>query len=118
MSFYDAFKDALSLAQKADNLELYKQLLDLSAQALDLQTENAKLKEENDQLKKRKINEERIVRHRQPYITMSDDDKRLKFCATCWESEQNLIQMKEMTEYSVRRLLCPKCKNSCRTDSD
>ena len=46
MAFYDAFKDAIALAQKADNIELYKQLLDLSAQALDLQAENAKLKEE------------------------------------------------------------------------
>ena len=45
MAFYDAFKDAITLAQKADNIQLYKQLLDLSAQALDLQAENAKLKE-------------------------------------------------------------------------
>ena len=37
MGFYDAFKDVVKLAQKADNLELYRQLLDLSAQALDLQ---------------------------------------------------------------------------------
>ena len=36
MGFYDAFKDALSVAQKADNVELYRHLLDLSAQALDL----------------------------------------------------------------------------------
>ena len=46
MSFYDAFKDVLSVAQKADNVELYKKLLDLSAQALDLQAEIARLKEE------------------------------------------------------------------------
>ena len=29
MGLYDAFKDALSVAQKADNVELYRQLLDL-----------------------------------------------------------------------------------------
>ena len=36
-----------ALAQKADNVELYKQLIDLSSQALDMQTEIAKLREEN-----------------------------------------------------------------------
>lgn len=52
MSFYDAFKDAMSIAQKADNVELYRQLLDLSSQALDLQAEVLRLKEENAELKK------------------------------------------------------------------
>ena len=31
MSLYDAFKDAMNMAQKADNIELYRQLLDLGA---------------------------------------------------------------------------------------
>ena len=52
MGIYDAFKDALNVAQKADNVELYRKLLDLSAQALDLQAENARLKEENAELRK------------------------------------------------------------------
>ena len=67
MGFYDAFKDALNVAQKADNVELYRQLLDLSAQALDLQEENARLKQENSELRKVKDLEAHIVRHMQPY---------------------------------------------------
>lgn len=63
MGFYDAFKDVVKLAQKADNLELYRQLLDLSAQALDLQEENIKLKEEIYNLSKEKEVERHIVRH-------------------------------------------------------
>ena len=43
MGLYDAMKDAINLAQKADNIELYRQLLDLSAQALELQAEVARL---------------------------------------------------------------------------
>lgn len=77
MAFYDAFKDAIALAQKADNIELYKQLLDLSAQALDLQAENAKLKEENTELKKKKDVEGQIIRHRDPYITLKDEKRPL-----------------------------------------
>ena len=52
MSFYEAFRDAMNMAQKADNIELYRQLLDLGAQALDLQAEVARLREENAELKK------------------------------------------------------------------
>ena len=78
MAFYDAFKDAIALAQKADNIELYKQLLDLSAQALDLQAENAKLKEENTELKKKKDVEGQIIRHRDPFRFLSGSDKNVR----------------------------------------
>ncbi len=45
MSFYDGFKDVLSVAQKADNIDLYRKLLDLSAQALEMQDEITQLKQ-------------------------------------------------------------------------
>ena len=119
MAFYDAFKDAVALAQKADNIELYKQLLDLSAQALDLQAENARLKEENAELKRKKVDEDRVVRHGQPYLTLTDDNQQLKYCAVCWDSERVLIQMKELSEWTSedKRLHCHKCGNSCRLDN-
>ena len=119
MNFYDAFKDVIRIAQKADNIELYRQLLDLSAQALDLQAENARLKEENEDLKKRKINEERIIRHKQPYLTMMDDELDLKYCSVCWDSEQLLIQMRTSSEWTSEKtlLVCHKCNNRCGLDS-
>ena len=46
MGLYEALKDAVSIAQKADNIDLYRKLLDLSAQALDMQSEIARLKRE------------------------------------------------------------------------
>lgn len=120
MAFYDAFKDAIALAQKADNIELYKQLLDLSAQALDLQAENAKLKEENTLLKKARIEEERLVWHKQPYLTMMDDDQQIKYCSVCWGVSHKLIQMKEMVDSpsygSGISLYCHNCKGHCRPE--
>lgn len=59
MGFYDAFKDAINLAQKADNIELYRKLLDLNAQALNLQEENMRLRQENAELKNK-----RTLRHK------------------------------------------------------
>lgn len=120
MGFYDAFKDVLYLAQKADNIDLYRQLLDLSAQALELQSENVKLKEENEQLKKNKFNEARIIRHKQPYLTLSDDEQQIKYCSVCWDTTHIMVQMKEVVNSanygSGLSFYCHVCKNHCRSD--
>lgn len=122
MGFYDAMKDALNLAQKADNIELYRQLLDLQAQALDLQAENSKLKGQISELQTLRDIEKRITRHQHPYLTLIDDEIPIKYCAVCWDSDQKLIQMNETTEsiYSAswRTLQCHKCHNRCRLDGN
>lgn len=114
MSFYDAFKDAISVAQKADNVELYRQLLDLSAQALDLQAEVAKLREENFELKKSKDISEKIVRHEEPVITLEDDDKNLYYCSHCWDSENMLIQINCHNDGTFN---CPHCTSQGNYDN-
>lgn len=113
MGFYDAFKDVLTVAQKADNVELYRQLLDLSAQALDLQEENARLKRENEDLKKQKDIESHIVRHNQPFITLDDDEQHLPYCAVCWAKENKLYQMLRQSYYETTKAICKNCKNRC-----
>lgn len=113
MGFYDAFKDALSVAQKADNVELYRQLLDLCAQALDLQEENARLKSENAELRKAKDLEARIVRHKQPFISLNDDEQHLPYCALCWAKENKLYQMKILQDRGYTSVYCKNCGNKC-----
>ena len=114
MGIYDASKDALNVAQKADNVELYRKLLDLSAQALDLQAENARLKEENTELRKIRDLEQSIIRHNQPYISISDDERQLPYCAVCWAKENKLYQMKMLNTYGVAEVYCKNCGNKCR----
>ena len=93
MSFYDAIKDAASLAQKADNIELYRQLLDLGAQALDLQSEVARLTEENKQLKQNAVLEQRILRNEQPFFTLEGENQDIRYCVNCWAKNRVLIQL-------------------------
>ena len=64
MGLYEGIKDVAKVVQQADNIELYRQLLDLSAQALDLQAENGQLKEELHELKKKQDLEENIIQLR------------------------------------------------------
>ena len=118
MSLYDGIKDVAKIVQQADNIDLYRKLLDLSAQALDLQADNAKLKEENAQLKKQKDYEKRIRRHLQPYLTIEGEEPTVFYCSVCWGSDNKLIQMRVVreTDYYSSSLSCIKCANRCRFD--
>lgn len=114
MSIYDACKDIITIAQKADNLELYRQLLDLSAQALDLQEEVARLREENLALRKAKDISEKIIRHKEPVVTIEGDDKNLYYCSHCWDSENMLIQINCHRDGTFN---CAHCKNGGNYDN-
>lgn len=107
MGLYDAMKDAINLAQKADNIELYRQLLDLSAQALELQAEVARLKEENAELRKKEDLSSSIVRHAKSFITKDGDEANLRYCSHCWDADQKLIQLRCDEEDAT--FVCPHC---------
>ena len=108
MCIRDRFKDVLSVAQKADNIDLYRKLLDLSAQALEMQDEITQLKQENAELKKYKDIEAKIVRHDQPFISLAGEDSDVLYCATCWGMEKKLIQVK--CNCNNGEFKCPKCE--------
>lgn len=104
MGFYDAFKDAIAVAQKADNIELYRQLLDLSAMALDMQNEISELKSEVIELRRARDLENRIIHHKTkkapseyspeyPYITLNGDTENIRYCAICWGKNRQLIPL-------------------------
>lgn len=102
MGFYEGLKDAINIAQKADNIDLYRKLLDLSRDALDLQEENSRLKQEVLELKSVKSTEEKLVHHiskesgwhmEHPYVTLKDDPLNIRYCAICWAKDKQLIQL-------------------------
>ncbi len=96
MGFIGDIKDAASMIQKADNIELYAKILDIQAQAMDMQEEIRKLKEENVELKKVKDIEEDMVRDcttHIPYFTLKSDPNKIKYCATCWGLYGKFIQL-------------------------
>ena len=66
MAIYDFIKDALTIAQQADNVDLYKKLLEIGRMALDLQNENAELKKKIEEYARAQKFEEDIVRHTEP----------------------------------------------------
>lgn len=101
MGIYDAFKDALSIAQKADNIELYQKLLDLSNQAIELQNEvyelteaNRKLKLRITELQKTSIVEEDLELLPDGYLirkSEKESGKNVIYCAACWQNYKKLM---------------------------
>lgn len=115
MGLYDAMKDAINLAQKADNIELYRQLLDISSQALELQAEVTRLREENVALKKRRDMTSKIIRHEEPCVTLEGDEKKLYYCSHCWDSQELLIQVNCHADGTFE---CPHCQAKGNYDNN
>ncbi len=108
MGLYEGIKDVAKVVQQADNIELYRQLLDLSAQALDMQAEIARLKEENEALKKKRNMADKIIRHLEPYITLEGEKPTLVYCSHCWDADGRIVQLN--CNESNGTFSCPHCR--------
>lgn len=97
----------MNLAHKADNIELYRQLLDLSAQALDLQAEVARLRDENAELRRSHDLEPDIEYYVDAFVTRKSDSKPIKYCVACWVDKKKLVPLQDIgwSNYD-----CPLCK--------
>ena len=104
MGLLETIKDTVSIIQKADNLDLYKQILDIQKQALDQQEEIQRLREENRALKKKAAEKKKIVRHGEAVITLKGEQQ--VYCATCYGKDDKLIQM----VLSDKCYYCPNCQ--------
>ena len=89
MGLYEGIKDIANVVLKADNIDLYRHLIELSAQALELQNEINRLNNENMELKKTRDLENRIERCEESYITLKNDAPKILYCSHCWDSEEN-----------------------------
>ena len=106
MGLYEGIKDAIGIAQKADNIELYRQLLDLGAQALEMQSEIARLTAENEELKKAKDIESDIEYYVDAFVTRKTNEKPIKYCAACWIDKKKLVPLQDIQYDNYECQLC------------
>jgi len=109
MGWYEAIKDGISVAQKADNLPLVKNLMDAQQQIFDLISENERLKEKIRQLEKAEDISAKIERHEDAYITLADDPEKRIYCSCCWDTKGVLVQGQKTSEGEYH---CPSCGNN------
>lgn len=106
MGWYDAIKDGIAVAQKADNLPLVKDSLDAKQQIFELINENQQLKDEIEKMKAVEDISEKIERHDDAYVTLSDDPDKRIYCSCCWDTKKMLVQGQKM---SLGQYKCPSC---------
>ena len=96
-TIYEAIKDVAKIAQKANNIDLYKKLIDISSDALDLQNKVFELSEENKKLRNKISEKENVVRHKDGlYVTVANEKPEIRYCSTCWGKDNKLIQLNEI----------------------
>lgn len=115
MGWYEALKDGISVAQKADNLQLVRDLLEAQQQIFDLVNENNQLKEEIKRLNEVGDIEENIERHKDAYITLKNDSEKLIYCSCCWDTKKVLIQGQIV---NTGKYQCPSCKTTAYYDRE
>lgn len=106
MGLYEGIKDIAKVLQQADNIELYKKLLDLGSQALDMQSEIFNLQKENEELKKELFQKKRIIRHKSLYISLENEQQGIVYCSSCYGKDNKFIQM---FDYDKDYYQCPVC---------
>ncbi len=110
MGLYEGIKDVAKVLQKADNIELYQKLIELSSQALDMQAKITELTTENAGLKHRQEIADNIQFDKKGFfITLKNDPDKIKYCIHCWDTEKQLIHLRENEFNGSWR--CPKCGN-------
>lgn len=112
MSVYEVAKDALKLAQKADNAELVQKILDVQEQALNMQEKQFELIKKIDKLEL-EISE---LKNRKKYVydeghlwKVDPENPRIKLCPTCLNRDgfENPLAVQNHTESQY----CSTCKN-------
>ena len=106
MGWYEAIKDCIVAAQKADNIPLVSELIDAQKQILDIVNENQKLREQIKEMQATEDIAEKIERHDDAYITLSDDPDKRIYCSCCWDTKRMLVQGQKT---GVGTYCCPSC---------
>ncbi|MEI7917762.1 MAG: hypothetical protein WCH58_00035 [Candidatus Saccharibacteria bacterium] len=112
MSLYEIAKDALKLAQKADNVELVQKIYDIQSQALDMQDKQFQLNKKIEDLHKEI---EHLALKKKYYYEsdhkwmINDDNANVKLCPVCLnrdEFESPLSSSQDGYRY------CSQCKGT------
>ena len=113
LGWYEAIKDGIAVAQQVDNIPLVEKLIDAQMQILDLVNENQQLREQIKEMQAKEDIAEKIERHDDAYITLSDDPDKRIYCSCCWDTKRMLVQGQKT---GVGTYSCPSCGTNAYYD--
>jgi regulator of replication initiation timing len=107
MGILETAKDVITLVQKADNLELVKQVLALQSDIMKMMDENRALKDEARTLKDQlHIKEKLVFRDNRYWLPKDDGTEDGPFCSTCHDTQRQLVRLHEL---GIGGHMCPAC---------
>lgn len=106
MSIIEIIRDTISIASKIENVGLTNNLIQIQQNMFELVMENQSLKEELRRVAESNNLRDRIVRHRDAFITLSDDEIGVIYCSGCWDSNSKLVQVRII---ELGGHICPVC---------
>ncbi len=106
MGLLETVKDVAVLVQKADNIDLMRQVLELQSQAVDMLEENRQLRERVKELEQA-AQFAKGLRFETPFFFATDDP--VPYCARCWEGEGKAIHLAGSADWDDKRWECFKC---------
>ncbi len=125
MSLYEAAKDAVKIAQKADNIELVQKVLDVQKEALDMQE---KMQRKNDEIATLRQNLKLLeleirekgnyVLEKSVYWKTDDVDRAQPYCPTCHSKGIVLPMQKVWSGYDPRNSPWSCSDKGCSTFAD
>lgn len=96
MGVYEAIKNAVALAQKADNVDLLRKLLDAQSASIEDRETIRALREEVVDLRKRlQLQEELRWEHNVYWRELADGNREGPYCPKCWSGESKLVRFIE-----------------------
>lgn len=111
----ETIKDAVSLAQQSDNIQLYKSVLDAYNAAIELMSENAELREEIKELKNKMDIAKQLEFDNDAYYRRNDEKANDgPYCTNCWDGEHKLIRL-HVNSSGAGDYVCPRCKKFIKT---
>ena len=93
MGIYEAIKDGVEVARKADNIEVMKQLLDAMKEAFDLFEENRRLKERIREMETRDDVSKNLRYDGERYWLNRNGKEDGPFCSVCFDHDGKLIRL-------------------------
>lgn len=96
MGMYEAAKDAIALARKADNIELVQQVIDAQGESRADRERIRALTEENAELKRLlQLQGELRWEHNVYWREIESEAREGPYCPKCWHGEQKVARLAE-----------------------
>jgi hypothetical protein len=115
MGLIETVKDVVSLVQKADNIDLMKQVMSLQTQAYEMLNENQSLREKISALEST-LSAAGKLTFKAPFYFADGDETPI--CPRCWEVDRRTVHLHGPFRVTGLRWDCPQCKREYLVQTD